>query len=261
MKIHHYQTLESTNVEARRLQVADAEGLTPFAVVAAQQSGGVGRTGRPWHSPLGGLWLTVAWPRRKPLASYGPLPLVAGEVLARTLEEHYHLIFQPRIKWPNDIFVFDRKLAGVLCTGESHQGHPYILIGVGVNGFFPTADLGSELRHPATTLGDLLAGQGMEEDIDALGRDYVGRLESALHAFEEQGLHPSLDGLRRRLAWVGERVVAEDTDGQHRIAGVLENIDDDGRLILNVDGTRRAFFSGEISRISPETPRGTKPLV
>ena len=256
VKIHHYPILESTNLEAKRLWEDAPTVHQPFAVVAREQNGGVGRNGRPWHSPVGGLWLTMAWPIRKPLAAYGSLPLAAGEVLARTLEEHYHLLFPPRIKWPNDIFVFDRKLAGILCSSETHQGRAYILIGVGVNGFFPATALGTELRHPATTLGDLLAGQGMEEDIDSFGRDYVGRLEVALEQFEERGLAPFLEGLRMRLAWIGERVVAEDTNGQHRIAGVLEGVDEEGRLVLNVDGARRAFLSGEISRLSPEIPRG-----
>jgi BirA family transcriptional regulator, biotin operon repressor / biotin---[acetyl-CoA-carboxylase] ligase len=105
-------------------------GQPPLAVIARRQRHGVGQRGRPWQSPAGGVWLSAAlpWPERSAVAL--GLAVVVG--LALELEV---LGLQPRIKWPNDLLLQERKLAGVLprlrLRGDRVR---WAQVGVGVNG-------------------------------------------------------------------------------------------------------------------------------
>ncbi len=124
----------STEIELdrwlRRRGGGPMAGQPPLAVIARRQRHGVGQRGRPWQSPPGGVWLSAAlpWPPR-PAVALG-LAVVVG--LALELEA---LGLQPRIKWPNDLLLQGRKLAGVLprlrLRGDQVR---WAQVGVGVNG-------------------------------------------------------------------------------------------------------------------------------
>jgi BirA family biotin operon repressor/biotin-[acetyl-CoA-carboxylase] ligase len=128
----------STEIElARWLAVREARGLAlpgrsqGFAVLARRQRFGVGQQGRVWHSPAGGLWLSAAFPWSAALSA-APLALAASVGLALQLER---LGLRPRIKWPNDLLLEGRKLAGVLprlrWRGTAVR---WAQVGVGLNG-------------------------------------------------------------------------------------------------------------------------------
>jgi BirA family biotin operon repressor/biotin-[acetyl-CoA-carboxylase] ligase len=143
----------STEIELerwlRRRGGGPVAGEPPLAVVARRQRHGQGQRGRPWQSPPGGVWLSAAlpWPAR-PGAALG-LAVVVG--LALELEA---LGLQPRIKWPNDLLLQGRKLAGVLprlrVRGDRVR---WAQVGVGLNGINP-------VPAGAVALGEALAGGG-----------------------------------------------------------------------------------------------------
>jgi BirA family transcriptional regulator, biotin operon repressor / biotin---[acetyl-CoA-carboxylase] ligase len=123
------QSIGSTLDRAHALGADGAPAGT--VVLALEQTAGRGRDGRTWHSPPGGVWLALLLrPRALPL---GIVSIRAGLVLADVVDE---LAGRPlaRLKWPNDVFLNDRKLAGVLCEGR-WQGDrlQWLAIGLGVN--------------------------------------------------------------------------------------------------------------------------------
>ncbi|HEY6224398.1 MAG TPA: biotin--[acetyl-CoA-carboxylase] ligase, partial [Gemmatimonadales bacterium] len=122
-------TLGSTLDRAHALGAAGAPSGT--VVLALEQTAGRGRDGRTWHSPPGGLWLALLLrPRAAPL---GIVAIRAGLVLADVVDD---LAGRPlaRLKWPNDVLVADRKLAGILCEGRWQGDTPlWLAIGLGVN--------------------------------------------------------------------------------------------------------------------------------
>jgi BirA family transcriptional regulator, biotin operon repressor / biotin---[acetyl-CoA-carboxylase] ligase len=124
-----FPQLTSTLDAIHQLGVQGAPAAT--TVIAEQQTAGRGRDGRTWHAPLGGVWLGVLF--RPQHAVPGTASIRAGLAVADTVDA---LLGGPvaRLKWPNDVLLDDRKLAGILCEGR-WQGErlQWLAVGVGVN--------------------------------------------------------------------------------------------------------------------------------
>jgi BirA family biotin operon repressor/biotin-[acetyl-CoA-carboxylase] ligase len=128
--MHHYRKIPSTMDPARKLARSGCPHFT--VVVAEQQSAGRGRLSRSWHSSSGGLYFTIVLRPKIPPALSPRLNLCASLVLAETLCDDYNL--PARVKWPNDVLVEGRKIAGILAEMEAEADQvAYVNIGVGVN--------------------------------------------------------------------------------------------------------------------------------
>jgi BirA family transcriptional regulator, biotin operon repressor / biotin---[acetyl-CoA-carboxylase] ligase len=244
MRRFHFDVTDSTNTQARRLG-AEHPG-EPLLVTATEQSAGRGRNGRTWHSPMGGAWLSVAWPRRRSAAAYAAVGLVAAAAVRRALVDAAPEVAERlRIKWPNDLLLDDGKVAGILCEqSPDGAGDPGVLIvGVGVNVDFDSATLPGDLRRPATTLRDALGRSVLVETI--IG-GVAARLAEVLADFEANGIAPALlDELRAHLADVGTHRTWDGPAG--RITGVIRGIDDAGRLLLEGPDGPLACETGELA--------------
>jgi BirA family biotin operon repressor/biotin-[acetyl-CoA-carboxylase] ligase len=143
------ERVTSTQDLAHELGAAGAPAGT--VVLAEEQTEGRGRLGRSWHSPRGGVWLTVLL---RPAAAHtrGVLALRAGLATVRALAEAAHEL-APRLKWPNDVIVAGRKAGGILCEARwSGEAIGWVAAGVGINvrGPVPAA-----LREDAIALSDV----------------------------------------------------------------------------------------------------------
>ncbi len=132
-------------------------------VLAESQTAGRGRDGRTWQSPAGGIWLALLL--RPRTAALGIVSIRAGLVLADVVDE---LLGAPqaRVKWPNDVLLHDRKLAGVLCEGR-WQGDALQWLGVGI-GMNVVNPLPPALRDSAIALGEVLPGIRRLDVLDRL---------------------------------------------------------------------------------------------
>lgn len=226
----HHRLTDSTNDRARELAVEGAVSGT--VVTADEQTAGRGRTGRKWSAPAGSALLCSAILR--PLeAHHSLLPLAvplavcdAAEALARV---------ECQVKWPNDVWLEERKLAGVLIEARFPD---WAVIGVGLNLSIPDDGFPDDLRWPATSLGH---GVGPVEALAALreayGRWFGAEPKEVVAAFEAR------DALRgREVAWEG--VGGSGAQG----AGVCEGIDHRGNLAVVTDtGERLTLGAGEVS--------------
>ena len=271
MQHFHYDSLDSTNLQALRLWnevgAARPHGTSPpapFAVTAGTQTAGLGRAGRTWQSPSGGLWLSIAWPAAQPLPHYQSIPLVVGLATLRTLVDLTFLDCQ--IKWPNDILLADRKLAGILCQAHASSDGPptigngnwkmesppipFLILGIGINANFPTASLGTNLRTPPITLRDALARDINLADLTA---HLLANIESTLTRFDhptaEPPLTPFLPELRNHLAWRGQTVTVTDTTTApppSPITGTLLDLDAAGQLLLQTPAGIQTITIGDL---------------
>ena len=232
--------VDSTNDRALEMWRTRA-APSPFFVSARTQTAGVGRQGRPWHSPPGGGWLTRAWPMLADPALYAPLPLLVGlavrdAIAAQTAAEG-------QIKWPNDVLIADKKVAGVLCRAELIPGRPLMLIGVGINAAFPAAHLAPGLRQPATTLLD---ETGRSPDVTALARAVAAHIADAARELESRRLASLLPRARRHLAWLNQPVTCTDARGETLAAGLFRGVDGQGAALIESAGHRRPIAIGEL---------------
>jgi len=142
----------STNDVAEK--IANDGGSHGLVVIAEKQSKGRGRYGKSWYSPMGGIWFTVLLKPPTSLQPISALPLVGALAVARTISSE--LGIKAQVKWPNDVAVDDRKIAGVAVEAKSKGNQlTYALLGVGINANFESSQI-STLGLPATSLQSIL---------------------------------------------------------------------------------------------------------
>jgi BirA family biotin operon repressor/biotin-[acetyl-CoA-carboxylase] ligase len=242
-----HRSIDSTSLEARRLWQQRNDG-EPLLIVAATQTAGIGRLGRSWQSPAGGLWLSVAWPMGREAVHYEGLPLAAGCCVAECLE---HVASRSggrlrcELKWPNDVLVRDHKVAGVLCQCEPAGSRPVLILGVGVNANFSASLLGENLRHPATTLRDEL---GTAVDLPALRDELASRLQERIARYERGGLAEWVEAIRQRLAWAGQVVEVLSPGSPQPCVGRIRGVDSRGHLLIEDENGVRPLVAGELGR-------------
>jgi BirA family transcriptional regulator, biotin operon repressor / biotin---[acetyl-CoA-carboxylase] ligase len=213
----HLRATDSTNERARALAAAGAPHGT--LVTAGEQRAGRGRQGRTWTAPPGrALLMSLVlrdWQPLLPLAAAVAVADVAGPAAA--------------IKWPNDVLLDGRKVAGILVETRAQDG--WAVLGIGVNVAVRIADLPGELRERAGTLG--LEPAAVEPTLAALLETLGERL-----AQDEAAL---LRAFRERDALLGRPV------RWHRGEGIAAGIDGGGRLLVDrPDGTREVLDAGEV---------------
>ncbi len=243
--VHRYDELASTNDEARRLVGQGAPDGT--VVLARRQTGGRGRLGRHWFSPEGNVFLSyVHQSRHRPEALAG-LTLDAGTAIADVIAD---LGLEPALKWPNDVQLGGRKVAGVLTelVTDAPHGQAVAIVGVGVNVALRPADLPDALRPIATSL-DVEAGQAFDPEDVALR--VAARLRQKLAGFEATGA-PDVAAYQRWFAQLGQRVrFVDPADGV--VAGVVQGVAHDGGLLVLADGAA-APTTVRAGEITPEEP-------
>jgi len=236
-RVFHEQ-IDSTSLDAKRRYDGAA-----LLVVAAEQTAGMGRLGRTWQSPRGGLWMSLAWPMREPLTAYQAAPLAVGAAVAEAIGAVCEV--SAEIKWPNDLLVNERKLAGILCQTELDRN--VLVVGIGINANLSCGTLPEDLRRPPTSLRD---ERGSDVDLLALEVSLVERLQAAIEACEQGRFGTDIaPRVHARLCWRGKRVRSTDGAGTVFTEGVLAGIDASGALILETEVGQVAVTVGEIARI------------
>jgi BirA family biotin operon repressor/biotin-[acetyl-CoA-carboxylase] ligase len=212
----HYRLVDSTNERARQLAERGAPHGT--LVTAHEQSAGRGRQGRNWTAPPGRALLCSLLLRDPPRL----LPLVAGVAVAVVVGDG------ARVKWPNDVLVEGRKVAGILVEGRPQDR--WAVVGIGVNVAVRQAEFPPELRDRAGTLG--LTEADLEPTLE--------RLLERLEWWVAQEPDVVLDGLRSRDALLGRQV--RWAGGEGEAAGV----DGDGRLVVATGNGHVTLDAGEV---------------
>jgi BirA family biotin operon repressor/biotin-[acetyl-CoA-carboxylase] ligase len=236
--VHLFARAGSTNDVARALAEAGAPAGT--AVLADEQVAGRGRSGKPWQSPPGlGIWLSMVL--RPPAdAAPGLLPILVGLAAAEALDPFVRPA-RVAIKWPNDLQLAGRKLAGILCEGSWDAAGGFVVAGIGINVLHAENDFPPELRDAATSLR-IAAGWSPQR------AEVAGAVASAIfrrlaHPPAELG-GAQLDALRQRDALVGRRIRVT---GAESLAGTAMGITPAGALLVRTAaGALRTVRSGTV---------------
>lgn len=230
-------TLDSTNSELLR---RDTPAQGAAVLLAERQTGGRGRRGRGWASPLAAhLYISVARQFSGGLARLGGLSLVAGVAVAKALQQAGHA--QVQLKWPNDLVVEDRKLGGLLVEGGGEYAGPVrAVIGLGINVRMPEA-AASSIDQPWIDL----AGLGSSLSRNLLAAAVLEHLLPSLDRFDVEGLAPFQSAYAQMDALAGREVAVQ--MGEQTQVGRALGIAADGALRVEMDGVERLFHSGEVS--------------
>lgn len=212
--------------------------------------------GRPWWSPRGGVWMTVLCPLDS--MPHPSISLVIAAEVCEACEAASRNVGRAlpsgaaRIKWPNDIMVSDRKLAGVLCEIIRHRGAGFLLVGVGINANLPRAHLPDSIAASATTLREAL---GRDVDLDELTAAIAAGVARAV---ERGGCEPELiQSVVGRLWGVGEEVLITGHDGAKE-RGTVQGLSAAGELLAVIAGRQVVIRSAVLEAVpaaaAPSTP-------
>lgn len=233
--------IDSTSTELMRR--ARAGRLEPVLLVADRQTAGRGRLGRGWQSTPGA---SLTFSLGLPLApeDWSGLSLAVGASVAESLHPAV------RIKWPNDLWVDDRKLVGILIEtasfGQGAQAQRYAVIGVGVNIVAPDAAQAAALSTPPAWLGELLPGVEAGQALLRLAPALV----SAVLAFQQSGFAPFQARFNARDALRDRAVVLSDGT-----AGTAHGVSETGALLVHTPAGMQQVTSSEVS----VRPAGARP--
>ncbi|MEY8713627.1 bifunctional biotin--[acetyl-CoA-carboxylase] ligase/biotin operon repressor BirA [Mangrovibacter phragmitis] len=208
--------------------------------IAEYQQAGRGRRGRQWFSPFGAnLYLSMYWKLEQGPAAAVGLSLVIGIIMAEVL--HALGADQVRVKWPNDLYLHDRKLAGILTelTGKTGDA-AHIVSGAGIN---------LTMRNVESTIVNQgwisLQEAGVSIDRNQLAIYLINALRDALLIFEAHGLTPFLPRWEKLDNFINRPVRL--IIGEREITGISRGINEQGALMLEQNGMITPWMGGEIS--------------
>jgi len=233
-KIYYFQELPSTNIFAKQKTLEKATEGT--LVVADTQTEGRGRKNRSWSSPYGGLWFSVIlYPNLPP--ERGMLITMAASVsVAQAIEETTNI--KPVVKWPNDLLVNGKKICGILTELDAEIDKiNYVIVGIGIN---VNNEINNDLKNKAVSL----------KEITNSSISRVNLLRAILKHFDKNYLHINNPDYIRKQWFAHSKIKGKKimiTEGEKKITGVVQDVDESGCLIINSDGIIKRIVSGDLS--------------
>lgn len=223
------------------LDRARNEAIHQHVCVAEFQSAGRGRLGRGWIAPFGaGIYMSVGWRFESLPESIVGLSLAIGVAVMRALQRWK--IEGVGLKWPNDVMCNGRKLAGILAEIHGEFGGPcQMVIGVGVN-VTGTAAMEKQIDQPWVDLARVV---GETVSRNELAARLIQSLWGVLAVFEREGFRPFVVEWRQHDLIKDKIVRLGLPDGE--FVGRAHDVDDEGALLLRVDGNVRRYVSGDVS--------------
>ncbi|MDO8885656.1 biotin--[acetyl-CoA-carboxylase] ligase [Candidatus Oleimmundimicrobium sp.] len=238
-KIYYFNEISSTNKIAKNEAAKGSPEGTLF--VAEKQVKGKGRLGRKWVSPSGGIWFSmVLRPEISPIDA-SKITILAGIAVAKAIKGETGL--KVTLKWPNDIFIDGKKVAGILSemSAEADKVN-FVVVGIGVNANLSLSVFSEELRDKVATLKELL---GAEVDRVALFKAILKEFEKVYLSLNEDSFEKALSEWKNLCGMLGKRVKISTLTEE--IEGEALDINEQGSLLLKLfSGEIRTIYSGDV---------------
>ncbi|HVV38062.1 MAG TPA: biotin--[acetyl-CoA-carboxylase] ligase [Acidimicrobiales bacterium] len=240
-EIHRFATIDSTNTWAMEQARRGApEGLV---AVAEEQTAGRGRLGRTWVAPRGASLLMSVLLRPTELPADRLHLATAAVAMAGADAVTLVAGVAPALKWPNDLLIGDRKLAGVLTEVEGVPPAAAVVVGIGINCTWPD-ELPPEVAGIAIAASHAAGRPVHTEDVlDVLLDNLATRLDDGWDAVAGE--------YRTRCSTIGLDVRVELADGT--VTGTATGVDDDGALVVSTDAGPRRVIAGDVMHLRPAT--------
>ncbi|MBU8907275.1 biotin--[acetyl-CoA-carboxylase] ligase [Desertibacillus haloalkaliphilus] len=239
-EIQYYETVTSTQEIAHRLAQDGAREGT--VVVADEQTGGKGRLGRVWHSPIGtSISMSLILRPSIPPQQAPQLTLLAAVSVVRGIQAATGI--ECEIKWPNDILLDGKKVVGILTELQSEPDRVHsVIIGIGINVNHRKEQFPSEIREIATSLGIEKGEEIARADVI---RSVFEEFETLYQRYLNEGFKPIKQLWESHAISLGKQIKASTV--QNVLYGVATGITDDGVLLLeDEEGTVHKIYSADI---------------
>jgi len=228
--IYRFNTLDSTNDYIKK----HINELKDWDIIIAKiQARGKGRYKRQWYSPKGGLWFSTIFSPDFESKNYALIPIISGISVVKSLNKFN---IKAGLKWPNDIILNNKKIGGILSELVKNR----IIIGIGINLNFKNELFNQELRKTATTIFSELNKKISQEK---LLKNIIKEIQKNIPLIKKE--RDKIKELWEKFdIFKGKEI--EIISGNKAYKGEECGIDEDGELILNIDGNIQKIISGEI---------------
>ncbi len=243
---YYFDSIDSTQNQA--LKMADEPANNGTVIIAAKQTGGKGRSGRKWISPKGGIWLSIILQPKFDISITTLFPIASSLALSNALEKT--LKISPELKWPNDLTIKGKKIAGMLVdvSLESNRIENMVL-GVGINFDVDTKQIEKVLKDSPNFYGVAsLSEQKKKTKPIQLVQTFLVELEKIYDLLNTKQTKKIISEWTKRSSTIGKNVVLDTRDG--KIKGKALKIDEDGALVVSDNGKINRIIAGDIIHLS-----------
>src|SRR3989449_9955090 len=242
-KIYYFDTIDSTQSFA--LSLASKPYENGSVVIAERQTKGRGRLNRKWISPKGGIWLSILLKPIFEVSQVSLFPMVTSLALAKAIEKVLKL--KPRLKWPNDVTLNDKKVAGILIDASIESNKmDYLIIGVGINFRIQPKMVSRLLKNSENFYGiTTLVGKNKESDPVELLQKFLYELEQLYRKILSGNLKEIRNEWIKKSSTIGKNVTISTPTGL--VKGKAVSIDENGALLLSRKGKIRCLLVGDVS--------------
>ena len=244
-EVYYFDSIDSTQDQAMKMA---SEIKNDGAVVIAQkQTGGKGRDGRRWISPKGGIWLSVILRPEFDISVATLFPIASALALAHTMEKCFDI--KPELKWPNDVTLKGKKVAGILVDASLESNRiESIVLGVGINFDIDIKRVEKELRGTPNFYGvaSLKKFKNSKSPVKFV-QVFLAELEKILELLNSGQIKKITKEWTKRSSTIGTNVELATREG--KIIGKALRIDSDGALVISGKKSTRVL-AGDIAHLS-----------
>lgn len=230
--------VDSTNQVCKQM-ITNKQITEGAVIVASEQVNGKGRLGRKWDSPSGGLWFSLLLSPTVPVSELPLLSLVFSIAVSNGLSKFTHVPCQ--IKWPNDVYLEGKKIAGILLelSGEL-DGIENVVVGIGINVNIKS----NHLPEIATSIYEHSSQSFKLADVLV---EVLQQIEKIYDEFLTNGFSPLLDRFKSACFHLGAEIQVQ--QGEKKVSGINTDIDEMGRLVIDTAEGIVKVSTGDVSII------------
>lgn len=250
-RIYHYNKIKSTQLLAISLAETNFNTEHGTVIVADEQDEGIGRGKKKWASPRGGLWMSLIIKPKIDFAKINMISVISAISVCEAINDISHL--KTVIKWPNDVLINEKKLAGILIdTNTNNNKNDYIIIGIGINIDVDISkiNLSIESNNIIPTRVTSIHNEIKAKNIDRfiLMKQLLRKIDFYLSLLENDRFHKKIIEIYKNLSnIIGKRVIIYH-ESLKKYSGIVKDIDIGGGLILERDDKLlEIIYSGEIT--------------
>ena len=242
-RVYYFDNIDSTQNFASSIAQNPAENGS--VIVSKKQYGGKGRMGRKWISPNGGLWFSVILHPKFDVSLATLFPLAASLALANAIEKT--LKKKPEVKWPNDITLNHKKVAGMLVDLSLKSNDiESLILGVGINFKIDPIKLEKTIKNTRNFYGvATLIKKNEDSNPIKLMQSFLFELERICEELNQGNIRKTIKEWTKMSATIGKKVTVSTSSG--KISGRAVRIDDDGALVISQAKETHRVLVGDVS--------------
>ena len=241
-RVYYFEEIDSTQNFAQNIAVDKKENGT--IIIAEKQTSGRGRLDRKWTSPKGGIWFSLIIHPKFDVSSSTLIPILSAVALSKSIKSV--LDIETEVKWPNDITMNGKKVAGVLVDASFQTNSiDYLILGIGINFDIDTKKLEKRLTKTPNFYGiDSLRGKEDKTPPKKLLKEFLLQFEKNLFQLDKGEKSKIIKEWTKRAAGIGKKITINTSNG--KISGISQGIDNDGALKIKTRNEIKKIYVGDV---------------